>query len=106
MYGSVNDENGAPVIAVLELRERQKGGQILDVQLVKNAYGKDNRLDVQIQKSEILYLDPNKKRTDNWLQGLGLQLPSDTTSYGSVGSISYPNGYVKMDGVMYSDLLC
>ena len=105
MYGSVNDENGAPVIAVLELRERLKGGQILDVQLVKNAYGKDSRLDVQIKKSEILYLDPNKKRTNGWLQGLGLQLPSDTTNYGSIGSISYPNGYVKMDGVMYESML-
>lgn len=46
MYGSVNDGNGAYVIAVLELRERQTVGQILEVQLVKKAYGKDNRLDV------------------------------------------------------------
>ena len=105
MYGSVNDENGVPVIAVLELRERQKGGQILDIQLVKNAYGKDNRLDVQILNSEILYLDPNKKRTNEWLHSLRLQLPSDTTNYGSVGIITYPNGFVKMDGVMYDDLV-
>ena len=105
MYGNVVDANGAPVIAVLELRERLKGGQILDMQLVKNAYGKDNRLDIQIQKSEILYLDTDKKRTNSWLQSVGLQLPSDATSYGSIGSISYPDGYVKMQGVMYADLL-
>ncbi len=105
MYGNVVDNNGAPVIAVLELRERLKGGQILDMQLIKNAYGKDSRLDVQVKKSEILYLDANKKRTNSWLQGLGLQLPSDTTDYGSIGSISYPNGFVKMQGVMYADLL-
>ncbi|MDD3337215.1 MAG: hypothetical protein PHI98_17200, partial [Eubacteriales bacterium] len=101
MYGNVEDENGVPVIAVLELRERQKGGQILDMQLVKNAYGKDSRLDIQVKNSEILYLDPDKKRTNSWLQGLGLQLPSDATNYGSIGSISYPNGFVKMDGVRY-----
>lgn len=101
MYGNVVDANRAPVIAVLKLRERLKGGQILDMQLVKNAYGKDSRLDVQIQKSEILYLDANKKRTNGWLQSVGLQLPSDTTNYGSIGSIFYPNGYVKMQGVMY-----
>ena len=101
MYGNVVDANRAPVIAVLKLRERLKGGQILDMQLVKNAYGKDSRLDVQIQKSKILYLDANKKRTNGWLQSVGLQLPSDTTNYGSIGSIFYPNGYVKMQGVMY-----
>lgn len=105
MYGNVTDKNGAPVIAVLELRERMKGGEILDMQLVKNAYGKDNRLDVQVQKSEILYLDPNKKRTNSWLQGLGLRLPSDTTNYGSMSSISYADGYVKMQGVRYENLL-
>ena len=34
------DENGAPVFAVVELKPSAKGGQVLDVQLVKNAYGK------------------------------------------------------------------
>ena len=32
-------------------------------------------------------------------------MPSDTTNYGSVGIITYPNGFVKMDGVMYDDLV-
>ena len=36
-----------------------------------------------------------KTRTNGWLQGLGLQLPSDTTNYGSISSIAYPKIWVK-----------
>ena len=75
MYGNVVDANRAPVIAVLELRERLKGGQILDMQLVKNAYGKDRRLDVQVKKSEILYLDANKKEPTDGCRASGSNCP-------------------------------
>ena len=43
-----------------------------------------------IDSSRILYIDPNKKRTDSWLTGTRLQLPFAVTDYDSIGSISYP----------------
>ncbi len=49
-YGNVYDENGAPVLAVVELKPSAKGGQVLDVQLVKNAYGKKHGLAEQFEK--------------------------------------------------------
>lgn len=44
-------------------------------------------LQSNLKKSDVMYLNPDKNRTNSWLQGLGLQLPSDTTRYGSIGSI-------------------
>lgn len=104
-YGNVYDENGAPVLAVVELKPRAKGGQVLDVQLVKNAYGKNHGLAEQFEKSDVMYLNPDKNRTNSWLQGLGLQLPSDTTRYGSIGSILYDGNYVKLMGVPYAQIV-
>ena len=40
-----------------------------------------------IKGSDVLYIDPDKSRADNWFQGVGLQLPSDKTNYGSMGNI-------------------
>ena len=54
-------------------------------------------------RDAVEYLDPNKNRTDTWLQGLGLQLPSNATTYGSIGSITYQDGEVKIVGVPYED---
>lgn len=51
-----------------------------------------------------MYLNPDKNRTNSWLQGLGLQLPSDTTRYGSIGSILYDGNYVKLMGVPYAQI--
>ena len=103
-YGNVYDANGAPVLAVVELKPRAKGGQVLDVQLVKNAYGKNHGIAEQFEKSDVMYLNPDKNRTNSWLQGLGLQLPSDTTRYGSIGSISYDGNYVKLTGIPYAQI--
>ncbi len=88
----------------MELKPSAKGGQVLDVQLVKNAYGKKHGLAEQFEKSDVMYLNPDKNRTNSWLQGLGLQLPSDTTRYGSIGSILYDGNYVKLMGVPYAQI--
>lgn len=104
VYGTINSAEGDPVLAVLELKEREKGGQVLDVQVVKNAYAKDHDIQGQFENSEIMYLDSDKNRTDTWLQGARLQLPLDATHYGSMGSISYTGNYVKLQGTPYSEV--
>ena len=42
IFGTVTDTNGTPVTAILELQPTNKGGQILDMQVIASAYGKDN----------------------------------------------------------------
>ena len=94
IFGEITDVNGAPVTVVLELQPTNKGGQILNMSVVASAYGKDSNPAGFILNSEIIYIDEN--RAKNWLQGLGLQLSSDTTVSDSIGSITYPDGKVKI----------
>lgn len=59
----------------------------MDFAVVASVYGKNGAQQL-IDSSDILYVDENKKRTDNWLKLLRLQLPSRITNYGSIDSIS------------------
>lgn len=90
IYGEVMDAEGSPVLVALELRPQDKQGEILDFAKIASAYGKRNAQNA-INTSEILYVDPNKKRTDAWLEALRLQLPSGLTKYGSIGRVTYVN---------------
>lgn len=87
MFGEVMDETGNPVLAALELSPQNKAGEIQDFAVIASAYGK-NGAQRLIDQSDILYIDPNKKRTNSWLQLLRLQLPSRVTDYGSLGSVT------------------
>ena len=90
IYGEVMDAEGSPVLVALELRPQDKRGEILDFAKIASAYGKRNAQNA-INTSEILYVDPNKKRTDAWLEALRLQLPSGLTKYGSISRVTYVN---------------
>lgn len=57
-----------------------------------------------INNSELLYLDPNKNRTDTWLMQLRVQFPSRQPSYGSIGNISYAEDGVKITGKTLQEL--
>ena len=105
MFGKVYDENGAPVTAVLELRPTTEGGELQNFNLLVSTYGKNKNLHKMVEESEVLYLDPDKKRTNTWLQGIQLQLPSYATTYGSMGSISYEDGFVNIKGVPWMQLI-
>lgn len=104
VFGEAKDKNGAPVLAVVEINPKDKNGDIIDLNIINNSYGKDHGLQKFLENSTFLYLDPNKKRTSAWLQGLRLQLPSDPTMYGSIGSIAYENGEVKVNGKKWNDI--
>ncbi|WP_418830844.1 LPD23 domain-containing protein, partial [Ruminococcus sp.] len=95
MFGEVYDLNGKPVMAVLELSPVNAKGEIMldEIKLV-SAYGKDG-IQSFINKSEILYIDADKKRTNSWLTQNRLQLPLGQTNYGSIKSITYPEGNVN-----------
>lgn len=90
IYGETVDADGTPVLVAMELKPQDKKGEILDFAKIASAYGKNNAQQL-IDNSDILYVDPNKKRTDGWLGLLRLQLPSRLANYGSIGSITLVN---------------
>lgn len=85
VLGELYDENGHPIVAALELKPN---GRVENFVKVASAYSKDS-LQNFIRQSDILYIDPNKKRTDTWFQALRLQLPAGVTKYGSIGMVTY-----------------
>lgn len=87
MFGTVMDENGAPILAVLELHPTNRGGVELDELKIASAYGKEVPQNL-INTSDILYVDPDTERTDGWLRDNRLHLPFSPTTYGPVHSIS------------------
>ena len=85
-----------PVLVSLELLPtNQRKTAILDFAIIKSAYSK-NALQQYLNENSILYIDPNKKRTDSWLSLNRLQLPLGENRYGSVRKIAYADGKVKV----------
>ena len=105
IFGTVKDENGAPVMVILELQPTNRGAELLDMNVIASVYGKNSNPTQFIKNSDLLYLDPDKNRTKSWMQGLGLQLPSDANAFGSMGTISYQDGKVKIEGVSYDQFM-
>lgn len=84
-----------PVLVALELLPtKNKGTTVLDFAIIKSAYSK-NALQQYLNENSILYIDPNKKRTDSWLSLTRLRLPFGENRYGSIRKIAYADGKVK-----------
>lgn len=95
MFGEVYDTTGKPVSVSLELLPTSQKGLLLDNIVITSAYGKGN-VQNALNSDQLLYVDPNKKRTAAWLGSNGLQLPVPPTMYGSMGKLTYFEGSVKM----------
>ena len=87
LFGEVYDQKNEPVLAVLLLNPTDRGGNSINILKVSSAYGKDTNAQGLIDNSKILYVEPNKKRTQNWLSVNRLQLPLPSSSYGFVNTI-------------------
>lgn len=105
VFGELYDTSGAPVTAILELKPTTRGGELIDINIIASAYGKSNNPAGFIKNSELLYLNENKNRTKKWLQSVGLQLPSDITTLGPIGNVTYNNSNVNIVGVPFNDIL-
>lgn len=85
-----------PVLVSLELLPtNQKKTKILDVSFITSVYG-HSKLQAYLNSNSILYIEPNKKRTNKWLSLNRLQLPVGENQFGSVRSISYVDGKVNV----------
>ncbi len=103
LYGSIKAQNGQPVLAVLDLRPRESGFLLNDMQKVNSTYTKNNPASF-VTGSDVLYAD--KKRTVPLLRHFGLTITSrQLLRNGSMGSITYDGDRVKMSGVPFSSLV-
>ena len=93
LFGEVYSD-GVPVMVAMQLKPKGKSGRVLDIIKISSAY-ENTKAQGLIDTSDILYLDPDKKRTDTWLGALGLQLPSGLTEYGPINKVTYYEDIVK-----------
>ena len=95
LLGNVYTKNGIPIMIALLVDPKNKTGEIQDYNVISSAYAKTiQKYQIMLSHSKIRYIDPNKNRTDAWLSKLGLQLPSQTTKYGSINKIT--NDFVNV----------
>ena len=95
MFGEVTDALGQPVSVSLELLPTNTKGLEMDNIVIASSYGKSN-VQSALNTDQLLYIDPDKKRTAAWLGSNGLQLPVPPTMYGSMGTLTYFGESVKM----------
>ncbi len=88
-----------PILVSLELMPEKKL-KIRNFAIITSAYAK-KQLQYYIEENSILYIDPNKKRTNNWLSRTGLQLPVGENQRGSVRRITYFDGKVKIQNPIH-----
>lgn len=73
---------------MMSLLVKPDGGEIQDYCVVTSSYGRPSeQVQSLLNKAVYYYIDPDKKRTDNWLSALRVQFPSATTKYDSIRSI-------------------
>ena len=103
IFGSVIAEDGLPVMAVLDLRPYEGRLLVDDMQRVTSAYTKDNNPVSFIMNSEALYAD--KKRAAALLRRVGFQMPTGLLRNGYIGSISYDEHGVNIEGVPFNEIV-
>ena len=104
MFGSVKAQDGRPVLCVLDLRPVEDHIVLNDMQKVTSAYTKDNDPIGFVRRSDVLYISESKEKTTELFRTLGFQMPSKLQFSGLVGSITYGNQDVKLDGVKFTEL--
>lgn len=105
LFGDVYTSGGKPVMLSLLLNPQNKSGDILNYAVITSAYGRrTNNLQSLMDNSRIYYINENKNRTEEWLQALGLQLPSAVTKLGSIAKIADLNSKVNRITEKKSDI--
>lgn len=102
LFGSFKAQNGQPILTILDLRPVEGGLAITDMQKVNSAYTRDNALNY-VRGGEILHADKN--RTTQLLRSIGLHGPIELQKSGSMGSITYHQRSVNIQGVPFSEVV-
>ena len=111
VLGTYRAQNGKPILAAMDMRPKENGFAITDMQKVTSAYTKAEMDGVTaeehgrdlLQTSEFLFLD--KKRAISLLKTMGFYMPIELQRDGYIGSISYVNQKVNIQGVPFSSVV-
>lgn len=103
IFGSVKAKDGNNIMSVLDLRPIESGIVIDDMQKLSSAYTKDQNPADFIRSSEVLYAD--KKTTVRLLRSMDFEMPIELLRDGYIGSISYNNEVVNIEGAKFSDVI-
>lgn len=105
VFGEVFDLNESPVLIAVQLSISENKKGVKKIYKVTNLYGKkdiDGIKNLIKNKDNILYVD-NKKRTINWLNGLGIQLPA-LSNYSSFIKEILPHNTSVNKSIMIRDI--
>ena len=101
---------------VLDLRPVENGLAINDMQKVNSAYARKNVMNY-LNGSYVLHADKNRtipllrniEKQKNQIGSSSNRLartgPEELLRYGSMGSITYENGTVKLEGITFNDVI-
>ena len=88
----------------VNINPKAKGGAMLDFHPIASACGKSSDAVVFICRSDVLYLD-KEKRTKAWLASVRLQLSAvDESTFDSIGSVAYGLNFVKIEGKPFKEI--
>lgn len=90
ILGELKGSNGDTVMAAMKLAMNKPNATVHEIEVITSAYSR-TRKNIQglLTESKILYIEPNKNRTNDWLSSLRVQFPSDVTKYGSIDRVAY-----------------
>ena len=103
LFGTLKAQDGRPILCVLDLRPKERGFLLNDMQKVTSAYTKDNNPRAFLQNSDVMFLD--KKRTTRLLSEIGFQTPISCNRSGYIGTIAYARDAVKLEGEPFSEVV-
>lgn len=89
ILGDVKDENGNNIMVAMKIHPSEKKGKVSKFGIITSAYTKDvYKYQKMLDNNNIYYIEPNKNRTIQWAESLGLQLPSEITHFGSIRNVT------------------
>ena len=103
LFGTLKAQDGRPILCVLDLRPKERGFLLNDMQKVTSAYTKENNPRAFLQNSDVMFLD--KKRTTRLLSEIGFQTPISCNRSGYIGTIAYARDAVKLEGEPFSQVV-
>lgn len=100
VFSEIKATDNKPILVAMELNPSENKNNVEKIYKVASAYGRQNVKKMQDwlnKQDNILYIDKQKNRTINWLNGLGLRLPVPYNSNSSTNSVAQNNQNVNND---------
>ena len=112
LFDTVKGSNGKPIMSVLDLQPFENGLLISDMQKLTSAYPLtrgQNGIRNYLNNCDVLYVTENKKTATKLVRQIGFfdpkkGLPIGFQQSGFIGSISYKNQNVNIQGKSFSDV--